>query len=175
MDWSKTNVTSTLHICWGGQAGLFYHYGIPKYELPAKLFGVFSHRVLAPNEPLMRGFDDQFTVPHSRYTGVRHSDIQRNDDLMVLSDSSQAGVYLVMSRDRRQIFLTGHPEYDANTLNNEYLRDKDRGLNVSAPLNYFQDNDPAQKPLVSWRGHAHLLYSNWLNYYVYQSTPYYWR
>jgi homoserine O-succinyltransferase len=175
MEWSKTNVTSTLHICWGGQAGLYYHFGIPKYTLPSKLFGVFSHRVITPNEPLLRGFDDWFAVPHSRYTGVRHSDIQRVEDLIVLSDSPEAGVYLVMSGDRRQVFLTGHPEYDGNTLKEEYLRDLERGLKIALPGNYFQEDDPTKKPRVSWRGHAHLLYSNWLNYYVYQSTPYEWQ
>ncbi len=174
MEWSKTHVTSTLHICWGGQAGLYYHYGIPKYDLPAKLFGVFSHRVLKPDEPVLRGFDDLFNVPHSRYTEVRSEDIERVEELILLSDSPQAGVYLVMSRDRRQVFFTGHPEYDGNTLNEEYQRDLKKGLEIAPPENYFQHNDPALKPLVSWRAHAHLLYSNWLNYYVYQSTPYEW-
>ncbi len=174
MAWSKTHVTSTLHICWGGQAGLYFHYGIPKYNLPAKLFGVFPHRVIKPDEPILRGFDDVFAVPHSRYTEVRSDDIERVEELILLSDSPRAGVYLVISRDRRQVFFTGHPEYDGNTLNEEYQRDLKKGLEIAPPENYFQNNDPARKPVVSWRSHAHLLYSNWLNYYVYQSTPYEW-
>lgn len=174
MEWSKSNVTSTLHICWGGQAGLYYHHGVGKYELPSKLFGVFRHRVIKPKEPLLRGFDDIFEVPHSRYTGVRHADIEKAPNLILLSDSPEAGVYLVMSNDRRQVFLTGHPEYDAATLGEEYHRDVNKGLDIALPVNYFLNNDPALKPLVSWRSHAHLLYSNWLNYYVYQSTPYEW-
>jgi len=174
MDWSKTNVTSTLHICWGAQAGLYHHFGIPKYELSAKLFGVFEHLVHDPNEPLLRGFDDVFWAPHSRYTQVRKSDIENTDDLILLSDSVKTGPYLVLSNDRKQIFLTGHPEYDKFTLGEEYKRDRGRGLQTKIPENYFRDNDPNKNALVRWRSHAQLLYSNWLNYYVYQSTPYDW-
>ncbi|MGQ1890416.1 homoserine O-acetyltransferase MetA [Thermophagus sp. OGC60D27] len=174
MAWSKTNVTSTLHICWGAQAGLYFHYGIPKYELPAKLFGVFEHFVNAPTEPLVRGFDDVFWAPHSRYTEVRKSDIEKVDDLILLSDSHQAGPYLMLSKDRSQVFLTGHPEYDKPTLGEEYERDLKKGLAINMPENYFLDNDPRKDAVVRWRSHAQLLYSNWLNYYVYQSTPYDW-
>lgn len=174
MEWSKKNVTSTLHICWGAQAGLYYHYGIPKYELRAKLFGVFEHSVKSPEEPLLRGFDDVFWAPHSRYTEVRKSDIEKVDDLILLSDSSKAGPYLALSKDRSQVFLTGHPEYDRFTLGEEYHRDKQRGLQTKLPESYYKDNDPGRESVVRWRSHAQLLFSNWLNYYVYQSTPYEW-
>ena len=172
MEWSKKHVTSTLHICWGAQAGLYYHYGIKKYPLNQKMFGVFSHDVYSPQEPLMRGFNDFFHAPHSRYTEVKKEDILNSGSLMILSHSEEAGVYIVMSNDRRQVFVTGHPEYDAQTLGEEYWRDVEKGLNIHVPENYYPDNDPHQKPTVKWRSHAHLLYSNWLNYYVYQSTPY---
>ena len=172
MEWSKKHVTSTLHICWGAQAGLYYHYGIKKYPLNRKMFGVFSHDVYSPQEPLLRGFNDVFHAPHSRYTEVRKDEILSSDSLMILSESEAAGVYIVMSKDRRQVFVTGHPEYDAQTLGEEYWRDVEKGLNIHVPENYYPDNDPNQMPTVKWRSHAHLLYSNWLNYYVYQSTPY---
>jgi homoserine O-succinyltransferase len=175
MEWSKTNVTSTLHICWGAQAGLYYHYGVPKYELASKLFGVFEHNVKYPEEPLLRGFDDVFWAPHSRYTEIRNSDIEKVEDLILLSDSPGTGPYLLLSKDRSQVFLTGHPEYDKLTLGEEYQRDLGRGLHTKLPENYYRDNDSSQKALVRWRSHAHLLYSNWLNYYVYQSTPYDWK
>lgn len=174
MDWSKTNVTSTLHICWGAQAGLYYHYGIPKYELRSKLFGVFEHFVNDPEEPLLRGFDDVFWAPHSRYTEIRKSDIDKVDDLILLSDSVKAGPYLALSKDRSQVFLTGHPEYDKYTLGEEFHRDQQRGLQTKLPENYYKDNDPSKRAVVRWRSHAHQLFSNWLNYYVYQSTPYDW-
>ncbi len=175
MEWSKSNVTSTLHICWGAQAGLYYHYGIPKYELSAKIFGVFEHFVHDPNEPLLRGFDDVFWAPHSRYTEVRRSDIEKAKDLILLSDSPKTGPYLILSNDRSQVFLTGHPEYDQFTLGEEYIRDQERGLRTKKPENYFKDDDPTKKVIVRWRSAAQLLYSNWLNYYVYQLTPYDWR
>ena len=174
MEWSKSNVTSTLHICWGAQAGLYYHFGVPKYELPAKLFGIFEHYVNDPHEPLLRGFDDVFWAPHSRYTEIKRSDIEDKEGLILLSDSRKAGPYLALSQDRKQIFLTGHPEYDKFTLGEEYYRDLERGLQIKKPENYFKDNDPGQKALVRWRSHAQLLFSNWLNYYVYQLTPYEW-
>ncbi len=172
MAWSRTHVHSTLHICWGAQAGLFYHYGIPKRALDKKLFGVFSHKVLKPSSPLFRGFDDEFFVPHSRYTEVWEEDIRKVPELEVLAVSDQAGVFAVKTEDSRQFFLTGHPEYDADTLAREYRRDVDRGIDIAVPENYFPDNDPAKAPIVRWRSAAQLLYTNWLNYYVYQTTPY---
>lgn len=172
MEWSKKHVTSTLHICWGAQAGLYYHFGLKKYELPKKMFGVFRHEVLLPKEPLLRGFDDSFFAPHSRYTEVREDDVMKHPGLLLLSRSPEAGAYLIMSEDRRQVFVTGHPEYDPNTLGEEYWRDINKGLEIAVPEHYYPDNNPEASPLVTWRGHAHLLYSNWLNYYVYQSTPY---
>ncbi len=172
MDWSKTHVTSTFHICWGAQAALYYHFGIQKHEIGEKMFGIFEHRVSNPQEPLMRGFDDRFFAPHSRYTTVDKKDIESSKELVVLSWSEQAGVYIAMSCDRRQIFVTGHSEYDSDTLKNEYERDVNKGLDIAVPANYFPNNDPSQAPIVSWRAHAHLLYSNWLNYYVYQATPF---
>lgn len=172
MDWSKTNVTCTFHICWGAQAGLYHHFGIPKYDIGHKMFGVFDHVVNEPREPLMRGFDDKYFAPHSRYTEVRRSDIEKVPQLKILSESADAGIYIAMSNDRRQIFVTGHSEYDPNTLKEEYVRDVRKGIDIALPKNYFTNNDPSQPPLVNWRSHAHLLYSNWLNYYVYQATPY---
>jgi homoserine O-succinyltransferase len=172
MDWSGTNVYSTFHICWGAQAGLYHHYGIQKYDLPAKLFGVFEHEVLIRELPLMRGFDDTFRAPHSCHTEVRASDITARPELQLLAASARAGVYLAASRDGRQVFVTGHSEYDAGTLASEYFRDVDRGLPIRPPVNYFPGDDPSLKPRKTWRSHAYLLYSNWLNYCVYQSTPY---
>ncbi|MCU4176510.1 homoserine O-acetyltransferase MetA [Carboxylicivirga sp. N1Y90] len=172
MDWSKTNVTSTFHICWGAQAGLYHHFGIKKYKLYKKMFGVFKHTVSVPDEPLMRGFNDQFHAPHSRYTEIKLDDLVKDDRLVVLSTSEKAGVYMVMSKDRRQIFVTGHSEYDAQTLNEEYQRDLAKGLDMAVPHNYYPDNDPDKDPMVLWRSHASLLYSNWLNHYVYQATPF---
>lgn len=172
MDWSLTNVYSTLHICWGAQAGLYYHYGIQKYNIPEKLFGIFSHTKTRDYVKLLRGFDDIFYVPHSRYTEVRREDIEKVDELEILSESKDAGVYLVASKDGRQIFATGHSEYDAYTLKKEYDRDRERGMNIAVPKNYFQNDDPTKEPIVRWRGHGNLLFLNWLNYYVYQETPY---
>ncbi|MEN6622631.1 MAG: homoserine O-succinyltransferase [Smithella sp.] len=172
MDWSLRNVYSTLHICWGAQAGMYHHFGIPKYRLPAKMFGVFPHTINRKNVRLLRGFDDIFFVPHSRHTEVRKEDVEKEDELEILSESSEAGVYLVAAKSGRQIFVTGHSEYDPLTLHSEYVRDVSHGLDISIPKNYFPDNDPTQAPIVKWRGHSNLLFSNWLNYYVYQETPY---
>ncbi|HHT17493.1 MAG TPA: homoserine O-succinyltransferase [Papillibacter sp.] len=172
MNWSSRNVFSTLHICWGAQAGLYYHYGIPKVPLPKKLSGVYEHTLLKPQSPFFRGFDDTFTMPHSRYTGVREEDILRIPSLELLSVSKDAGVFAVKSSDNRRFFITGHPEYDADTLALEYERDLARGLDIDMPENYFPNNDPTQPPIVTWRAHAQLMYTNWLNYYVYQTTPY---
>ena len=172
MEWSKTHVHSTLHICWASQAGLYYHYGIHKHQLPEKLFGVFPHTVDYKGSILFRGFDDIFFVPQSRHTTFWAEDIQKVDGLKVLSSSERAGVYAVSSKNGRQIFITGHSEYDANTLENEYLRDKSLGKEIKIPENYYPSDDPTKPPIVSWRAHANLLFSNWLNYFVYQSTPY---
>lgn len=172
MDWSASHVTSTLYICWAAQAGLFYFYGIPKYPLPEKMFGVFRHKVNNPKIPLVRGFDDEFLAPHSRHTEIRKNDIEKIHDLEIVSESDKAGVYIVVSKDGRKVFVTGHSEYDPFTLRDEYLRDKNKGLPIHIPENYFPDNDPSKEPLVYWRSHANLLFSNWLNYYVYQVTPY---
>ena len=172
MEWTKTHVHSTLHICWGAQAGLYYHYGIPKYSLDKKLFGVFPHKALKVQSPLFRGFDDEFFVPHSRYTKNRAEDILARPELELLSVSPQAGVFAVKSEDNRRFFITGHPEYDPDTLANEYFRDVNKGLDIQVPDNYFPDNDPKNAPVVRWRSAAQLFYSNWLNYYVYQTTPY---
>lgn len=172
MDWTKTHVHSTLHICWGAQAGLYHHYGIPKYPLPHKLSGIFKHHVLLPKEPLLRGFDDVFAAPHSRYTEVRAEDIQKNDRLTLLAMSHEAGVYLVEAMNGRQIFVLGHSEYDSDTLKIEYERDLSKGIDPQVPLHYFQDDDPQKDILVTWKAHAHLFYTNWINYYVYQTTPY---
>lgn len=172
MDWSERNVTSTLHLCWAAQAGLYHHFGVPKYPLEEKMFGVFPHTVNRRNVKLLRGFDDVFYVPHSRHTETRREDIKKIPGLDILSESEVAGVYLVKSKNGRQIFVTGHSEYDPLTLKAEYDRDIGKGLKVAVPQNYYPGNDPARDPVVKWRGHANLLFSNWLNYYVYQETPY---
>jgi homoserine O-succinyltransferase len=172
LDWAETNVESTFYICWGAQAGLYYRYGIPKYALPAKLFGVFEHRTLLPTEKLLRGFDDTFLAPHSRYTEIRRADLEKVPELQILAESDEAGIYIVGSKDGRHLFITGHSEYDPLTLKGEYERDVNKGLPINIPNNYFPNDDPARPPLVRWRGHANLLYANWLNYYVYQVTPY---
>ncbi len=172
MEWSKTHVHSTLHICWGAQAGLYYHYNIPKYSLEQKLFGVFPHTILKKQSPLFRGFDDVFYVPHSRYTKNLADDILAKPELELLSVSPQAGVFAIKSCDNRHFFITGHPEYDPETLSNEYFRDINRGLDIQIPFNYFPDNNPDNPPIVRWRSSAQLFYTNWLNYYVYQTTPY---
>ena len=172
MEWSRSHVYCTLHICWGAQAGLYYHYGIPKYSLPQKLFGVFPHVALKAQSRLFRGFDDIFYVPHSRYTENRLEDIQKQPELEVLAVSEQAGVFAVKSRDNRRFFITGHPEYDPETLALEYFRDISKGKEIAVPANYFPEDDPDKKPVVRWRSAAQLFYNNWLNYYVYQTTPY---
>ncbi|MBQ9801689.1 MAG: homoserine O-succinyltransferase [Clostridia bacterium] len=172
MEWSKTHVTSTLHICWGAQAGLYYHYGIEKQTLPEKLFGVFEHKLDHKRSILFRGFDDTFLVPHSRHTTVAREDIEAVEELKVLSSSEEAGVFVVSTERGRQIFVTGHSEYDADTLKKEYLRDKGKGLPIAVPKNYFPNDDATKEPLVRWRSCANLFYSNWLNYFVYQTTPY---
>lgn len=172
MAWSSTHVHSTLHICWGAQAGLYYHYGIPKYSLDKKLFGVFEHEVRNPSSPLFRGFDDIFQTPHSRYTEVLESDIVKNPLLELLSVSSEAGVFAVKSRDSRRLFILGHPEYDPDTLGREYWRDHDKGLSIDVPRHYYTDDNPTLAPVVRWRSAGQLFYTNWLNYYVYQTTPY---
>jgi len=172
MEWTKTNVHSTFHICWGAQAGLYYHYGINKHPMEKKLFGVYPHTADYKRSILLRGFDDVFWAPHSRHTTVLREDIEAVPGLRVIASSEKAGVYAAMSREGRQIFVTGHSEYDPDTLYKEYKRDKDLGLDIAVPENYFPGDDPTQPPLVRWRGHANLLFSNWLNYFVYQTTPY---
>ena len=172
MEWSKTNVHSTFHICWGAQAGLYYHYGIQKHPLPEKLFGVYPHKADYKRAILLRGFDDEFYVPHSRHTTVLREDIEDVWDLRIIASSEEAGVYAVQTKGGRQIFVTGHSEYDPETLKTEYLRDKNLGLPISVPKNYFPNDDDTKDPIVRWRGHANLLFSNWLNYFVYQTTPY---
>jgi len=172
MEWSKKNVTSTFHICWGAQAGLYYHYGIPKYALPKKMFGLFEHKIVRPNTTLLRGYDDTFWAPHSRHTGVRREDIEKVPELSILAESEVAGVYIVKTKGGKQIFVTGHSEYDAKTLHEEYTRDLEKGLDIEMPQNYYTNNNPKKAPRVIWRSHAHLLFSNWLNYFVYQTTPY---
>jgi len=172
MDWSKKNVTSTLHICWGAQAGLYYRYGVKKYDLPKELSGIYEHYPLHKKTPLVRGFDDTFYVPQSRYTGVSKEDIISNELLDIVSESDETGPYLIIAEDGKNIFVTGHPEYDTLTLDQEYKRDLDKGINPEIPCNYYPDNDPSKKPIKSWRCHANTLYFNWLNYYVYQVTPY---
>lgn len=172
MDWGETNVVSNFYICWGAQAALYHRYSIPKYDLPHKIFGVFEHRVLSPTEKLLRGFDDIFFAPHSRHTEVRHEDIDQVHDIQMLAESDEAGVYIVGSKDGRHIFVTGHSEYDPLTLKGEYDRDVNKGLPIHVPINYYPRNDPSKAPNVRWRGHANLLYSNWLNYYVYQPTAF---
>ena len=172
MEWSKTNVHSTFHICWGAQAGLYYHYGIQKHPLPEKLFGVYPHKADYKRAILLRGFDDEFYVPHSRHTTVLREDIEDVWDLRIIASSEEAGVYAVQTKGGRQIFVTGHSEYDPETLKTEYLRDKNLGLPISVPKNYFPNDDDTKDPIIRWRGHANLLFSNWLNYFVYQTTPY---
>ena len=170
-DWARTHVTSTLYICWAAQAGLYHFYGVPKYDLPAKMFGVFEHRVTRPANPLVRGFDEVFYAPHSRHTGICREDVDNCAALRILAESDAAGPFLMSTENGRQIFVTGHPEYDKYTLDAEYKRDVAKGLPIHVPVNYYPDDDPA-KPPFRWRAHAHLLYENWLNYYVYQNTPY---
>ena len=172
MEWSKHNVQSTFHICWGAQAGLYYHYGVNKHPLEEKLFGIFPHTADYKRAILLRGFDDIFWVPHSRHTTVLRPDIEKIPELKILASSEEAGVYAVMSKGGRQIFVTGHSEYDPGTLRTEYLRDKNLGLPIAVPKNYFPEDDDTKEPIVRWRGHANLLFSNWLNYFVYQTTPY---
>jgi homoserine O-succinyltransferase len=173
-DWARTHVTSTFFICWAAQAGLYHYYGVQKYKLDKKMFGIFEHTVSkeASRNPIFRGFDDVFCVPHSRNSEVRREDIQKNQDLSIISESEEAGVYMVMARGGREFFVTGHSEYAANTLDTEYRRDLDKGLPIDMPKNYYKEDNPDNAPLVRWRGHANLLFSNWLNYFVYQKTPY---
>ena len=171
-DYSISNVYSTLHICWGAQAALYYHYGIRKEPLKEKMFGVFEHKVTRPNNPLMRGFDEYFYAPHSRHTGIRREDVDACMEVRILAESDKAGPFLLSIENGRQIFVTGHPEYDKLTLDSEYWRDVNKGLSIRVPENYYPGNDPHRDPLFRWRSHAHLLYHNWLNYYVYQETPY---
>ncbi len=172
MEWTKTNVTSTFHICWGAQAALYYHYGIQKKELPKKLFGLFQHKVQNRRIPLVRGFDDEFYAPHSRHTTISREDIAQKEELMILAESEEAGIFLAMAKEGRHIFVMGHPEYDRVTLHNEYMRDKGRRDDVELPKNYYPQDDDTKRPSLLWRAHANNLYTNWLNYYVYQATPY---
>ena len=172
MDWSKTNVTSTMHLCWGAQAGLYYHYGIPKYTLEDKIFGVFEHSVRNRKVPLVRGFDDHFMAPHSRNTENRTEDIRAVEELTILAESKEVGVFLAIADEGRKIFVMGHPEYDRVTLDKEYKRDIKKGIPIVLPKNYYPQDDPEQRPSLQWRSHGNILYSNWLNYYVYQQTPY---
>ena len=172
MDWSKKNVWSTFHICWGAQAGLYHHYGIPKFILDKKISGVYLHKLCVKHEKLFRGFDDEFFVPHSRYTEIHRADLEKNSALTILAESDEVGIYAIANLDKRQFFITGHAEYDPYTLKNEYARDVKAGLNPGVPQNYFPNNNPSLEPVVKWRSVAHLLFANWLNYYVYQETPY---
>ena len=172
MEWSKSHVHSTLHICWGAQAALYYHYGVPKHALPQKMFGVFKHDVEYKRSILLRGFDNQFWAPHSRHTTVAREDIEKIPGMKILASSPEAGVYAVSNKEGRQIFITGHSEYDPDTLAKEYWRDKNQGLDIAVPKNYYPNDDDTEEPMVRWRGHANLLFSNWLNYFVYQTTPY---
>jgi homoserine O-succinyltransferase len=172
MEWTKHHVTSTFYICWAAQAGLYYHFGVPKHEVKEKIFGIFKHSVLNTTVPLVRGFDDEFMAPHSRNTDVFREDIIKIPDLEIIAESDEAGVYIVIANEGRQIFVTGHSEYDALTLKAEYDRDVAKGLKIKIPKNYFIDNDPSKSPKVLWKSHANLLFANWLNYYVYQLTPY---
>ena len=172
MKWSNTNVYSTLHICWGAQAGLYYHYGIPKYQLKNKMFGVFTHKVLDEKAEITRGLDDSFFAPHSRYTEVRREDIENVKDVEILSESDKAGVFIVSSTDNRKVFIIGHLEYDKETLKEEYFRDKEKGIPINIPENYFIDDNPELGPQMKWRGSAHIVFANWLNYCVYQNTPF---
>ena len=171
-NWSRKHVTSTLYICWAAQAGLYHFYDIPKYNLDAKMFGVFPHTMNDPYLPIFRGFDDEFFVPHSRHTEIRREDILQVPALKLLSESKEAGVYMIVARGGRDFFITGHSEYAPNTLHDEYVRDLQKGLPINMPVNYYEDNNPSKQPVVRWRGHANLLFTNWLNYYVYQETPY---
>lgn len=171
-DWARTHVTSTLYICWAAQAGLYHFYNVPKYSLPAKMFGIFRHTVTDSQNPIFRGFDDEFYVPHSRHTEIRREDILKVPELTLLSESEESGVYMVMARGGRDFFITGHSEYSPYTLDTEYKRDKDKGLKIEIPKNYYRDDNPSLSPVVRWRAHANLLFSNWLNYFVYQQTPY---
>ncbi len=171
-EWSKTHATSTLHLCWGAQAGLYYHYGLQKHMLPEKKFGVYAHHVMNRKVPLVRGFDDCFMAPHSRHTEVRTEDIRAVKELTILAESDEAGVFLAIADEGRKIFVMGHPEYDRVTLDREYKRDKEKGLPIKMPVNYYPNDDDTQKPMLQWRSHGNILYSNWLNYYVYQTTPF---
>lgn len=171
-DWARTHVTSTLYICWAAQAGLYYHYGVPKYPLPAKMFGIFPQKPLMPQLPIFRGFDDLFQMPHSRHTEIRREDIEAVEGLTIIAESEESGVSIVMAREGREFFITGHAEYSPLTLDTEYRRDLAKGLPIDMPRHYYRNDDPDQGPLVSWRAHANLLFTNWLNYYVYQETPY---
>lgn len=170
--WADTHVTSTMYICWAAQAGLYYHYGVPKYQLPKKMFGIFQQHTLQPQIPLFRGFDDVFYMPHSRHTEVRREDIEKHNELEIVAESPESGVSIVMARGGRQIFVTGHMEYSPYTLDSEYRRDLGKRDDVDMPKNYYRDNDPQKAPNVTWRAHANLLFSNWINYYIYQETPY---
>ena len=172
MEWSKTHVFSTFHICWAAQAGLYYHYGVPKYPIAEKLFGVFPHTVNDPTHPILRGFDELFYAPHSRHTEIKADDVRKAQELQILSESEIAGVYIVGAKNSRMFFITGHSEYDYDTLSNEYFRDKNKGLPIKLPYNYFPNDDSEKRPLNTWRSHSHLLFANWLNYFVYQLTPY---
>lgn len=172
MDWSRRHVYSVLHICWGAQAGLYYHYGIPKYDLPQKMFGIFPHKAEVANHPLLRGFDETFSVPHSRHTEIRRMDVEKVRDLKILAFSNESGVNIIADKGERRFFLLGHFEYDRFTLANEYFRDRDKGLDIQVPKHYFPYDDPSQPPHFNWRAHANLLFSNWINYCVYQKTPY---
>ena len=172
MEWTKTHVHSTFHICWGAQAALFYHYGINKFPLEKKMFGIFPHKVTYKNSILMRGFDDEFFVPHSRHTTIRREDVADVPEIKILAESEEAGLYAMATKHGKQVFVTGHSEYDWDTLNKEYIRDKNAGLPIEVPKNYFPDDDDTKEPIVRWKSHANLLFSNWLNYFVYQSTPY---
>ena len=174
MDWSETNVTSTLHICWGAQAGLYHHYGVHKLDLDKKLSGVYRHEVHFRREPLVRGFDDVFYAPHSRYTEMSREDIVANDKIKILADSKEAGIFLLLAEEGKNIFVLGHPEYDRVTFDKEYKRDVNKGINPEIPVNYYPDDNSNEKPLLLWRAHANTLYTNWVNYYVYQKTPYEW-
>ena len=172
MEWSRRHVYSVLHICWGAQAGLYYHYGIPKYDLPQKMFGIFPHKAEVANHPLLRGFDEVFSVPHSRHTEIRRMDVEKVRDLKILAFSNESGVNIIADKEERRFFLMGHFEYDRFTLADEYFRDKDKGLDIQVPKHYFPYDDPSQPPHFNWRAHANLLFSNWINYCVYQKTPY---